>query len=71
MSGRKAARDSLGERRGHQYLKVDEAAAYLGLSRRWMYRESGRYGLPRYYFGGKLRFKVADLDHWARQQKVS
>ncbi|SOD90617.1 hypothetical protein SAMN06272765_6540 [Streptomyces sp. Ag109_G2-15] len=36
-----------------------------------MYRESQRYGLPRYYFGGKLRFKVADLDNWARQQKVS
>ncbi|MGK5448004.1 hypothetical protein [Streptomyces radiopugnans] len=36
-----------------------------------MYRESQRHGLPRYYFGGKLRFKVADLDMWAQQQKVS
>jgi hypothetical protein len=36
-----------------------------------MYRESQRHGLPRYYFGGKLRFKVTDLDVWARQQKVS
>lgn len=36
-----------------------------------MYRESQRHGLPRYYFGGKLRFKVADLDNWAQQQKVS
>lgn len=53
------------------YLGVDEAAAYLNVSPRWMYRESQRHGLPRYYFGGKLRFKVTDLDVWARQQKVS
>ncbi|WP_460075539.1 helix-turn-helix domain-containing protein [Streptomyces variabilis] len=54
-----------------RYLGVDEAAAYLNVSRRWMYRESQRHGLPRYYFGGKLRFKVVDLDVWAQQQKVS
>ncbi|MFC9546977.1 helix-turn-helix domain-containing protein [Streptomyces sp. NPDC056956] len=60
-----------GDERGSRYLGVDEAAAYLNLSRRWMYRESQRHGLPRYYFGGKLRFKVADLDVWAQQQKVS
>ncbi|MGW2137585.1 helix-turn-helix domain-containing protein [Streptomyces sp. NPDC001773] len=54
-----------------RYLGVDEAAAYLNLSRRWMYRESQRHGLPSYYFGRKLRFKVADLDVWAQQQKVS
>jgi excisionase family DNA binding protein len=55
---------------GGRYLGVDEAAVYLGMSRRWMYRESRRHGVPRYYFGGQLRFKVADLDHWAQQQKV-
>ncbi|MET9871168.1 MULTISPECIES: helix-turn-helix domain-containing protein [unclassified Streptomyces] len=54
----------------NRYLTVDEAAAYLGLNRRWMYRESRRHGLARYYFGGKLRFKVADLDNWAQQQKL-
>ncbi|MBD0422734.1 helix-turn-helix domain-containing protein [Streptomyces sp. TRM S81-3] len=55
---------------GGRYLGVDEAAVYLGMSRRWMYRESRRHGVPRYYFGGKLRFKVADLDNWAQQQRV-
>ncbi|WP_417198445.1 helix-turn-helix domain-containing protein [Streptomyces stelliscabiei] len=53
------------------YLGVGQAATHLGLSRRWMYRESRRHGIPRYYFGGKLRFKVEDLDSWARQQRVS
>ncbi|MGW0650867.1 helix-turn-helix domain-containing protein [Streptomyces umbrinus] len=55
---------------GGQYLGVDEAATYLCVSPRWMYRESGRHGVPRYYFGGRLRFKVTDLDNWAQQQKV-
>lgn len=60
-----------GEGLERRYLQVDEAAAYLGLSTRWIYRESQRHGLPRYYFGGKLRFKVTDLENWAQQQKVS
>ncbi|MYS54145.1 helix-turn-helix domain-containing protein [Streptomyces sp. SID6013] len=51
-------------------MGVDEAASYLNVSRRWMYRDSQRHGVPRYYFGGKLRFRVEDLDSWARQQKV-
>ncbi|MFC8201887.1 helix-turn-helix domain-containing protein [Streptomyces sp. NPDC057298] len=55
---------------GDRYLGVDEAATYLCVSPRWMYRESGRHGVPRYYFGGRLRFRVADLDSWAQQQKV-
>ncbi|WP_447035751.1 helix-turn-helix domain-containing protein [Streptomyces sp. DSM 118878] len=55
----------------NRYLAVHEAAAYLNMSPRWMYRESQRHGLPRYYFGGKLRFKATDLDSWAQQQKVT
>lgn len=70
MNRTDSAHGASGERTS-RYLGVDEAAAYLSLSRRWMYRESQRHGLPRYYFGGKLRFKVADLDMWAQQQKVS
>ena len=41
------------------------------MSQRWMYRDSRRYGIPRYYFGGRLKFKVEDLERWAQQQKVS
>ncbi|MEU2563664.1 helix-turn-helix domain-containing protein [Streptomyces longispororuber] len=55
----------------NRYLAMEEAAAYLNVSRRWVYRDSRRHRLPRYYFGGKLRFKLADLDVWAQQQKVS
>ncbi|MFD7528672.1 MULTISPECIES: helix-turn-helix domain-containing protein [unclassified Streptomyces] len=54
-----------------RFLGIAEAAEYLDMSRRWMYRDSRRYGIPRYYFGGLLKFKVEDLDRWAQQQKVS
>ncbi|MFJ4695562.1 helix-turn-helix domain-containing protein [Streptomyces sp. NPDC088766] len=70
MSGVEPDQDARYEVR-RRYIGVDEAAAYLNVSRRWMYRESQRHGLPRYYFGGKLRFRVDDLDDWAFQQKVS
>ncbi|MEV7085819.1 helix-turn-helix domain-containing protein [Streptomyces sp. NPDC093085] len=54
-----------------QYIGISDAAQYLDMTERWMYRESLRHGLPRYYFGGKVKFKVQDLDRWAQQQKVS
>lgn len=53
-----------------QFMGVNDAAVYLDVSERWMYRDSRRHGIPRYYFGGKLKFKVEDLDRWASQQKV-
>ncbi|MGC5039955.1 helix-turn-helix domain-containing protein [Streptomyces sp. DT190] len=54
-----------------RYVGVDEAAKFLGVSRSWMYRESKRHGVPRYHFGGKLRFQVTELAKWAQQQRVS
>lgn len=54
-----------------RFLGIVEAAEYLDMSQRWMYRDSQRYGLPRYYFGGRLKFKVEDLERWVQQQKVS
>ncbi|MFI0966423.1 helix-turn-helix domain-containing protein [Streptomyces sp. NPDC021080] len=70
MSRAESITGACGER-GIRYLGVDEAAAYLNVGRRWMYRESQRHGVARYYFGGKLRFSIAELDAWAKQQKVS
>ncbi|MFJ4868624.1 helix-turn-helix domain-containing protein [Streptomyces sp. NPDC088757] len=54
-----------------RFLGIAEAAKYLDMSQRWMYRDSRRHGVPRYYFGGRLKFKVEDLERWAQQQKVS
>ncbi|MFD4749186.1 helix-turn-helix domain-containing protein [Streptomyces rubiginosohelvolus] len=52
-------------------MGIVDAATYLDMSQRWMYRESRKHGIPRYYFGGKLKFRIDDLDRWARQQKVT
>ncbi|MFC9734865.1 helix-turn-helix domain-containing protein [Streptomyces roseolus] len=54
-----------------RFLGIAEASEYLGMSQRWMYRDSRRHGLPRYYFGGRVKFKLEDLERWAQQQKVS
>ncbi|MEU5191775.1 helix-turn-helix domain-containing protein [Streptomyces klenkii] len=51
-------------------MGLTKAAEYLDMSERWMSRESSLHGIPRYYFGRKVMFKVSDLDRWARQQKV-
>ncbi|MFF7776999.1 helix-turn-helix domain-containing protein [Streptomyces tanashiensis] len=56
---------------GSRFLGVAEAAEYLDMSQRWMYRDSRRHGVPRYYFGGRLKFKVEDLERWVQQQKVA
>ncbi|MYZ35690.1 helix-turn-helix domain-containing protein [Streptomyces sp. SID4917] len=53
-----------------RFAGITAAAEYLDVSERWMYRESRRHGIPRYYFGGRLKFKIEDLDRWARQQRV-
>ncbi|MFD6969592.1 helix-turn-helix domain-containing protein [Streptomyces sp. NPDC059979] len=56
---------------GRQFVGIADAAEYLDMSERWMYRDSQQHGIPRYYFGGRLKFKVEDLDRWAQQQKVA
>ncbi|WP_449475408.1 helix-turn-helix domain-containing protein [Streptomyces abikoensis] len=55
----------------NRFIGLAGAAEYLDMSERWMSRESSKHGIPRYYFGRKVKFKVSDLDRWARQQKVS
>ncbi|WP_217231812.1 helix-turn-helix domain-containing protein [Streptomyces anulatus] len=54
-----------------RYVGISDASAYLGMSQRWMYRESRKHGIPRYYFGGRLKFRIDDLDRWAQQQKTT
>ncbi|MEV6477522.1 helix-turn-helix domain-containing protein [Streptomyces sp. NPDC051657] len=54
-----------------RYVGISDASTYLGMSQRWMYRESRKHGIPRYYFGGRLKFRIDDLDRWAQQQKTT
>lgn len=53
-------------------LSRRDAAAYLGITRWTLWSWQKRhYGPPFYRIGGRLRYKVRDLDKWleARRQR--
>jgi predicted DNA-binding transcriptional regulator AlpA len=45
-------------------LKVDEAAARLGVSRRWMYAHADTLPFAKRLTGGTLRFSSRGLERW-------
>ncbi|MFK0113579.1 helix-turn-helix domain-containing protein [Streptomyces sp. NPDC091217] len=56
-----------------QFMNVRETAEHLGVSTSWIYRNAASSGLSPYRFGtgpnAKLRFKVSEVEAWARQQR--
>lgn len=52
-------------------MGTSDASACLDMAERWTYRESRRHGIPRYYFGGKLKCKADDLERRVRQQRAA
>ena len=44
------------------WLSSDQAASYLGISRRALYKRIRRGQIPFYRFGRMLRFRLSDLD---------
>lgn len=56
------------------FMDAKQTAEYLNMSVTWVYRDAPRQGLAAYRFGAgrnaKLQFKVADVDAWARQQRL-
>lgn len=52
-----------------EYLSRPQAAEYLGLSAQTL--ANNRHTGPTYHkFFGKVMYSKADLDNWARQQRV-
>ncbi|MGQ4437000.1 MULTISPECIES: helix-turn-helix domain-containing protein [unclassified Streptomyces] len=55
-------------------MSVREAAAYLGVSVSWVYKNVTRLGIPVYRFGdgsnAKIRFKRSEVDEWVKQQRM-
>lgn len=54
-------------------LTVDEAAARLGVSRRWIYRKADELPFTRRLSGGTLRFSERGLGRWqtSRARRVA
>lgn len=53
-----------------EFYSRKQAAAYLGVSEKWLAQTGMKIGPPRYKFGGMIRYRKTDLDNWARQQRV-
>jgi excisionase family DNA binding protein len=56
--------------RGSPLLSVKEAAAYLGMSKDWVY-ERLKTLIPHVKIGGTLKFRKDDLDRYIASQTVS
>lgn len=56
--------------RGSPLLSVKEAAAYLGMSRDWIY-ERLKALVPHVKIGGALKFHREDLDRYIASQTVA
>lgn len=49
-----------------RWLSVDEAAAYLGISRETVYKWVGRKQMPAHKVGRLWKFQAEELDAWVR-----
>ncbi len=55
-----------------EVLTFDEAVAYTGLSKSWLYKLTSTKQIPHYKPSGKLcYFDRMELDAWIRQNRVS
>lgn len=61
-----------GDRNGEDVLDVEEAAAYIDMSAKWLYRHYTIIPHVRIGFGSKprLKFRRRDLDAWLEQHRI-
>lgn len=50
-----------------RWLSVREMADRFGMSPTFVYRHVERGTIPHYRFGRSVRFKLAEIEDWARQ----
>jgi excisionase family DNA binding protein len=51
-----------------RWITLDEAAAYLQVSKSFLYQKGGLLGIPRAKVGTKYRYKRSELDAWVKGQ---
>lgn len=53
------------------FLTRRQVATYLNMSEKWL-AQAGRSSGPTFHkFGGRCRYRLDDVDNWARQQRVT
>lgn len=51
-----------------RYINLEAAAEYLATNKGWIYSNHKQLGIPVYYLGRNLRFKISELDNWVMSQ---
>jgi excisionase family DNA binding protein len=54
-----------------EIMGIEEAAAYLGISKMWLYKACREGHIPHVRFGNKYRFHKETLDEWMRESSQS
>jgi excisionase family DNA binding protein len=54
-----------------EIMDIEEAAAYLGISKMWLYKACREGHIPHVRFGNKYRFYKETLDEWMRESSRS
>lgn len=63
--------DNFAKAEQHHFLSVNEAAAFLGFSKLYLYQLVHRKEVPHYKpNGGRILFDISELDAWVRGGKV-
>ncbi len=52
------------------FLKLDEAANYLKISKSKLYKMRSRKQIPYYKFCSRIQFNIVDLQNYAKQFRV-
>jgi len=53
-----------------ELVKIDVASKAIGLSRNYLYRLSAEGKIPYFKAGKALRFDIAELKEWMREQAI-
>ena len=54
-----------------RYINIDEAAEFLSIKKSWLYQNHKLKGIPSYYIGKRLAFKIPELDAWVQDASRS
>ena len=54
-----------------RYINIDEAAHFLSIKKSWIYQNHILEGIPSYYIGNRLAFKIPELDAWVQNRNQS
>jgi excisionase family DNA binding protein len=54
----------------NKLISAREAAGYLGVSKTTVYERYEEWGLPAYWVGANLRFRIRDIELWLERRRV-